>query len=65
MLYRANMLGIVYLIDKDPIVLKRINDELLAVCQFSDWNPQHYLDVSEMSMAVSVALDWTAGNLPK
>ena len=64
MLYRINMLGIVYLVEKDPVILKRINDEVVAVCNFSDWNPSHYLDVAEMSMAVAIALDWTAGKLP-
>ena len=65
MLFRMNMLGMVYRIDKDPVVLKRINDEVVAVCNFSDWNPSHYLDVAEMSMAVAFALDWTAGKLSK
>jgi hypothetical protein len=64
MLYRMNMLGMVYRIDKDPKVLQRINDEVVAVCNFSDWNPSHFLDVAEMSMAVAIALDWTAGKLP-
>ena len=65
MLYRMNMLGMVYRIDKDPEVLQRINDEVIAVSNFSDWNPSHFLDVAEMSMAVAIALDWTAGKLPK
>lgn len=65
MLYRMNMLGMVYRIEKDPAVLNRINDEVLAVCNFTDWNPSHYLDVAEMSMAVAIALDWTAGKLPQ
>ncbi len=65
MLYRANMLGMVYRIEKDRKILNRINDEVLAVINFSDWNPSHYLDVAEMSMAVALALDWTAGKLPK
>lgn len=65
MLYRMNMLGMVYSIDKDPKVLQRINNEVIAVCNFSDWNPSHFLDVAEMSMAVAIALDWTAGKLPK
>ncbi|MCD6354681.1 MAG: heparinase II/III family protein, partial [Prolixibacteraceae bacterium] len=65
MLWRMNMLGMVYRIEKDPKVLARINDEVVAVCNFSDWNPSHFLDVAEMSMAVSLALDWTAGKLPK
>ncbi|HWS00834.1 MAG TPA: heparinase II/III family protein, partial [Prolixibacteraceae bacterium] len=64
MLYRINMLGMVYRIEKNQKVLKRINEEVVAVCNFSDWNPSHYLDVAEMSMAVAFALDWTAGKLP-
>ncbi|MCB1120443.1 MAG: hypothetical protein KJT03_02750, partial [Verrucomicrobiae bacterium] len=64
MLYRMNILGMVYLIDKDPAILDRINKEVLAVANFSDWNPSHYLDVAEMSMAVAFALDWTSGDLP-
>ncbi len=65
MLYRMNILGMVYRIEKDPKILTRINDEVIAVCNFTDWNPSHYLDVAEMSMAVAFALDWTAGKLPK
>lgn len=65
MLYRMNMLGMVYRIEKDPKILQRINDEVVAVCNFSDWNPSHYLDVAEMAMAVAFAIDWTAGALPK
>ncbi len=65
MLYRVNMLGMVYRIEKDRKILKRINEEVVAVCNFTDWNPSHFLDVAEMSMAVSLALDWTAGKLPK
>lgn len=64
MLYRMNMLGMVYRIEKDQKYIDRINEEVLAVCGFSDWNPSHYLDVAEMSMAVAFALDWTAGKLP-
>ncbi len=65
MLYRMNMLGMVYQIEQDPVILKRINDELVAVCNFTDWNPSHFLDVAEMSMAVAFGLDWTAGDLPE
>lgn len=64
MLYRMNVLAMVYWMEKDPKILDRINEEVLAVCDFSDWNPSHYLDVAEMSMAVAFALDWTAGDLP-
>ncbi len=59
MLYRMNILCMVYRIEKNHVVLKRIIDEVTAVCNFSDWNPSHFLDVAEMSMAVAIALDWT------
>lgn len=64
-LYRMNVLGMVYLIDKDPAILDRINREVLAVCAFSDWNPSHYLDVAEMAMAMAIAIDWAGKDLPK
>ena len=65
MLWRINMLGFIYLMEKDQKILDRINDEVIAVCNFTDWNPSHFLDVAEMSMAVAFALDWTAGDLPE
>jgi hypothetical protein len=64
MLYRMNILGLVYRMEKDPAVLKRIDAEVLAVCNFTDWNPSHYLDVAEMSMAVALAIDWVGRELP-
>jgi hypothetical protein len=41
--------------------LKYLNiaeQEMLAVSAFSDWNPSHYLDVAEMTMAVAIGYDW-------
>jgi hypothetical protein len=64
MLYRMNILAMVYRIDKDPTILKRIDEEINAVSNFSDWNPSHYLDVAEMSMALAIALDWAGDALP-
>ncbi|PVD50237.1 hypothetical protein DC498_21175 [Terrimonas sp.] len=65
MLYRMNILSMVYHIEKDPVILKRINDELAAVCRFTDWNPSHFLDVAEMSLAVAIGIDWAGNKLPK
>jgi hypothetical protein len=65
MLWRVNMLGMVYQMENDKKALERLNNEVVAVCNFSDWNPSHFLDVAEMSMAVAFALDWSAGKLPK
>ena len=64
MLYRVNMLGIVYRMEKDSEILHRLNEEVIAVCNFSDWNPSHYLDVAEMSLAVALAIDWGWDGLP-
>ncbi|MDO6738720.1 heparinase II/III family protein [Wenyingzhuangia sp. 2_MG-2023] len=64
-LYRINILGFVYLMEEDPKTLNRINDEVLAVCNFKDWNPSHFLDVAEMALGVAIAVDWTQNQLPK
>lgn len=65
MLQRMSILAMVYRIDKSPEVLKRIDTELTAVCNFPDWHPSHFLDVAEMSLAVALAVDWTGAYLPK
>jgi len=36
----------------------RCEKEMLAISKFSDWNPSHFLDVAEMTMAVSIGYDW-------
>ena len=43
--------------------LKRAEKELLALSAFSDWNPTHFLDVAEMTMAVSIGYDWLYNDL--
>ena len=63
-LRRMNFLGLVYLVERDPVILERIDRELLAVSDFTDWNPPVYLDTAEICMAVSLSLDWTLDNLP-
>ncbi|HTB81960.1 MAG TPA: heparinase II/III family protein [Opitutaceae bacterium] len=32
--------------------------EMLAAADFPDWNPDHFLDVAEMSMALALGYDW-------
>lgn len=39
--------------------LDRAEKEMLAIAAFSDWNPSHFLDVAEMTMAVAIGYDWT------
>ena len=37
---------------------KKCEEELLAVSKFEDWNPDHFLDVAEMTLAVAIGYDW-------
>lgn len=37
---------------------QRAEKELLTISNFSDWNPSHFLDVAEMTMAASIGYDW-------
>lgn len=65
MVERMGILCIVYRMDKSPEILKRIEAELNAVCTFEDWNPQHFLDIAEMSFGVALAIDWAGEALPE
>lgn len=37
---------------------KRCEKEMLAVSEFTDWNPSHFLDVAEMTFALAIGYDW-------
>jgi len=37
---------------------RRGEKELIVISNFSDWNPSHFLDVAEMTLAVSIGYDW-------
>ena len=65
LIQRMSTLAMVYRIERQPEILQRIDVELKAVCAFSDWNPQHFLDIAEMSFGVALALDWAGEDLPK
>ena len=42
----------------DTKYLDRAKTEMLAIAEFSDWNPSHFLDVAEMSAAMAIGYDW-------
>jgi hypothetical protein len=65
LLHRISMMAMVYRIEKDQRMLERINEEVIAACNFPTWNPRHFLDVGEMSLGIAIAIDWTEGALPK
>jgi hypothetical protein len=57
-LKRIENLGVAWLLTADRRFATRIGAELDVVCAFPSWNPSHFLDVAEMAMGVSLALDW-------
>lgn len=57
-LYRINTLALAYRLYGNKAHLDRAIAEMRAVCAFSDWNPSHFLDVGEMTLAVATGYDW-------
>lgn len=57
-LRRLFILSYAYRMTNEKKYFDRCEAELLKISQFSDWNPSHFLDVAEMTMAVSIAYDW-------
>lgn len=55
---RITNLALLYKIDGDPKWAKRAVEEMRAAAAFSDWNPQHFLDVAEMTAALGIGYDW-------
>lgn len=37
---------------------ERCQEEMLAAARFDDWNPSHFLDVAEMTLALAIGYDW-------
>lgn len=64
-LRRIFYLSYAYRMTHEAKYLQRAEMELLTVSQFSDWNPSHFLDVGEMTMAVAIGYDWLHNDLQK
>jgi hypothetical protein len=57
-LERVTTLGLLHRIDGDPRWAARARTELMAAAAFSDWNPDHFLDVAELCHAFAIGYDW-------
>lgn len=57
-LRRVQALGVACGLTGDARFARRGADEVLALCAYPDWNPQHFLDVAEAGHAAAVGLDW-------
>ncbi|GHB79991.1 hypothetical protein GCM10007390_37730 [Persicitalea jodogahamensis] len=62
-LQRIFNLSYAYRLTNDEKYAHRAEKEMLAIAEFKDWNPSHYLDVGEMTMAMAIGYDWTYAKL--
>ena len=63
-LKRIFYLSYAYLMTDDMRYAARAEREMLTICEFEDWNPSHFLDVGEMTMALAIGYDWLYRYLP-
>ena len=57
-LRRMFFISYAYRITGNNKYAERGEKELLTIAAFSDWNPSHFLDVAEMTMAMAIGYDW-------
>lgn len=55
---RLTSLSFAWRVTGDEKYAKRAYEEMEKVCSYPDWNPQHFLDIGEMTYAMSIAYDW-------
>ncbi|MEW6072836.1 MAG: heparinase II/III family protein [Planctomycetota bacterium] len=55
---RAWNLALAWRLTGDPRFARAVEQNLLTVGAFPDWNPSHFLDTAEMSHAVGLGYDW-------
>ena len=57
-LRRIFFMSYLYCVTGDSRYAERGRLELLSLASFEDWNPSHYLDVAEATLACAAGLDW-------
>lgn len=57
-LYRIFMLSYAYRTTGEMKYAKRAEKEMLHIAGYDNWNPEHFLDVAEMTMGFSIGYDW-------
>lgn len=57
-LTRVYYLSYSYRMTGDLKYVHRAEAEMLKACSFPDWDPAHYLDAAEITMALSIGYDW-------
>jgi hypothetical protein len=57
-LSRVMHLGCAFRLTGDERYATRAMAEMQAMCNMPDWNPAHFLDTAEMTLALAVGYDW-------
>ena len=57
-LKQVTALAMAYRLFGDARHLEKAQAIMCAAAGFTDWNPSHFLDTAEMSMALAVGYDW-------
>ena len=57
-LKRIFYLSYAFVTTEDKRYAARAEKEMLALSEFSDWNPSHFLDVGEATLAMAIGYDW-------
>ncbi|HEY9756632.1 MAG TPA: heparinase II/III family protein [Oculatellaceae cyanobacterium] len=57
-LKRLYILGFMYRLGGDKRYLSRAKSEMMSVCSFPNWHPEHFLDTAEMTQALAIGYDW-------
>lgn len=63
-LRRIFYLSYAYRTTNKKIYAERAEKEMLHIANFTDWNPDHFLDVAEMTLAFGIGYDWCYSYLP-
>lgn len=63
-LARVTHLSFVYRMTGDARYLERAAAEMKAAAAMPDWNPSHFLDTAEMTLALAIGYDWLYAKLP-
>jgi len=57
-LYRVNTLAVAWRLTGERKYADRAILEMCNAAGYSDWNPSHFLDVGEMTLALAIGYDW-------
>ena len=62
-LKRVFYLSYTYRVHGGEQYARRAVEEMLSASNFTDWNPSHFLDVGEMTLALAIGYDWLYGQM--